>query len=71
MKKNEVRIIERNRESNMKILQEMRVALEVNNEQKVKLQGMLLKMHSSKRQNLLQTQIEIRNLRLEKADLHL
>jgi hypothetical protein len=71
LKKNEVRIIERNRESNMKILQEMKVALEVNNEQKVKLQGMLLKMHSSKRQNLLQTQIEIRNLRLEKADLHL
>ena len=32
---------------------------------------MLLKIHSSKKRSLLENQIEIRNLRLEKADLYL
>ena len=32
---------------------------------------MLLKMHSSKRQTLLENQIEMRNLKLEKTDLYL
>ena len=71
LKRNEIRIIERNRESNGTILHEMKVALEVNVEQKSKLQQMLLKIHSSKRHSLLQTQIEVRNLRLDKADLHI
>jgi hypothetical protein len=32
---------------------------------------MLLKMHSSKAKDLLETQIQMRNLKLEKTDLYL
>ncbi|CDW82150.1 kinesin motor domain containing protein [Stylonychia lemnae] len=71
LKNNEIKIIEKNHQNNIKILNEMKVALDINLEQKAKLQSMLLKMHSSKRQTLLENQIEMRNLKLEKTDLYL
>jgi hypothetical protein len=70
-KQNEVRIIEKNHQSNISILAEMQKALEVNLEQKKRLQAMLLKMHSSKKRTILESQIELRKLKLEKTDLHL
>ena len=47
----------------------MKDALQTNLEQKKQLQGMLLKMHSSKKKDLLETQIEMRRLKLEMTDL--
>lgn len=70
-KLNEIEALEKAMEENTLVLQEWMDAKKVNEEQKRKIQDMLTNVQSSKRKDLIELQISMRKLKLEKTDLHL
>ena len=70
MKLNEIENLEKAMQENANVLSEWIRAKDVNEENRKRIQSMFTNIQSSKKKDIIQMQIQMRKLKLEKADLH-
>jgi hypothetical protein len=71
IKLNEIENLERAMQDNANVLKEWIDAKKINEENRARIQNMFTNMQSSKKKDIIELQIAMRRLKLEKADLHL
>lgn len=70
-KLNEIENLEKAMQDNANVLKEWIDAKKVNEENRIRIQSMFTNIQSSKKKDIIELQIAMRRLKLEKADLHL